>query len=184
MLAPILDAHCRHAFLSPQEILNIKDQVARYAAQEADRRGYVEGAGWAHTAAHTADTLDELARCEELGREDLLDLLAAVYRLIADEEQVYRHEEDERLSVAVARIAGRRVLTMEDWKAWLERLVSFVMEPRTFPSRMAARVNVKNLLCSVFFRLRREDGVPGVDPHQTAELIDQVDRALASIAPF
>lgn len=184
LLAPIIDAHCRHPFLTSEEVKHLKEQVLLYAGRETDLRGYVEGPGWAHAVAHTSDTLDELARCRELDREDLLDLLAGVYRFIANEDQVYHHEEDERMSVAVARILGRRLLTSEDWKEWLDSLVAFAIALRPFPQKMYARVNVKHLLRSLYFRLRREGGVPGADQDQTAALVQDIEQALASVAPF
>ncbi len=66
VIALIVDAHRRHAFLTSGELHRVKDEIEDYLCRERDVRGYVDGKGWAHAVAHAADMLAELAQCPEL----------------------------------------------------------------------------------------------------------------------
>lgn len=58
--------HRQQPYLAREEVLAAFDRVLDYFSREVDLRGYVEGKGWAHAVAHTADLLDEFAQCEEI----------------------------------------------------------------------------------------------------------------------
>jgi hypothetical protein len=62
-------------FLTEEDIRNTHERVLTYALEEKDLRGFVTNRGWAHSVAHMADCLDELAKCSLIGREQLEQLL-------------------------------------------------------------------------------------------------------------
>lgn len=63
LLPPILIAHRERNFLPAEKILEVFSRVMEYLDKERDWRGYIPGKGWAHAAAHAADTLDDLVQC-------------------------------------------------------------------------------------------------------------------------
>jgi|CZCB01.1.fsa_nt_gi hypothetical protein len=177
LLALLLDAHRRRPYLQPEEIEYTRQQVLCYLVLERDRRGYVEGHGWAHSVAHAADTLAVLAHLHELQAEDLRDLLFAIRSLAGETGLVYASGEDERLSVAVTAIFHRGLLERSVWEEWLEELVASTREDLPFLEGFRRQLNVKNLLRSVYFRLRRSK-------HESPlrlELVDRIEEALTAV---
>lgn len=61
----------------------------------------MDGKGWAHDAAHGADALDELVRCEEIGQEGLRKVLHAIYNKVCISYYGYIHEEDVIIKINV-----------------------------------------------------------------------------------
>jgi hypothetical protein len=183
LLALIVYAHRQNAFLSKAEILGIKDKVLEYVRREKDRRGYLgELKGWAHAVAHTADVLDELALCSELGAQELSEILDAIARLAAENGIVYAYEEDERLSVAAASVLTRQSLGLEVWSRWIEGLVERVAQEQNFLEGFNRRVNVKHFLRSLFFRLRRTRFQKDLDTAFLDVFVKKVDSALESMS--
>jgi hypothetical protein len=134
-----------------------------YAANEADLRGYVEGRGWAHAAAHTADWLRGLARHPRLGRAGAAALLDAVLALVLRPHGVsFHHGEDARLTAPVVALLGRDLLDDAAVRAALERLAAAAKRwEEPFDMRWyAAQRNARNLLVSVYAALALDRGPP------------------------
>jgi hypothetical protein len=163
----------------------VQQAVLRYAGLEHDLRGYVEDKGWAHAVAHTADALDELARCDEVGREGLLEILETVRYLVIQAPGVFGHDEDERLSVAVMGVLERGILVLSDWGDWLANLVQTAKESgKPFPQSYYCLLNGKHFLRCVYFRVGR--GQPEgkeADP-LVSQLLVEVGRALEQVTRF
>ncbi|HET7577743.1 MAG TPA: DUF2785 domain-containing protein [Bacillales bacterium] len=157
LVALILYADKEQAFLSEKEVFQAKRDLLSYTAREKDVRGYVEGKGWAHSAAHTADALDELAQSQWMGAGDLKEMLAAIQSKILTAEMVYSHNEDERLALPVMAIFQRELLDESmilDWIGNFQALMEKEQEVLTAQEGMNLRLNVRNFLRSVYFRLR------------------------------
>lgn len=144
--------HRQDAYLTPGELRNIKDSIIDYMDREKDVRGYVEVGGWAHSAAHSADTVDELAQCEELGREELLQILQAVQKKVCIDYHAYICLEDERLSVAVNSLINRNVLSEAEVAEWIRSFGDIKVE-KIMPQRFYLISNMRNFLNSLFYRL-------------------------------
>lgn len=109
-------------FLEVTEIQALLDKMLAYLAAEADLRGYVEGTGWHHAVAHTADVLKFLARNSKTTADDHLRILNAIAdKLTAPVKHIYVHDEDERLVRAVVDIVQRGLLDKAAFVAWLGR---------------------------------------------------------------
>lgn len=163
IVALILIADRSHAFLDRAEVLQIKERLIDYFSKELDRRGYVEGKGWAHSIAHTADAMDELARHELMEANDLIELLETIQRKLFWEEGVYIHNEDERLALAAFAILSRRKLKDDRILQWIENFQHRLEREKATSSNlqhMYMRLNVRNFLRSLFFRLRFEACCP------------------------
>lgn len=121
-VAAALYRHTHTPFLSDAEVATTATRLFEYGRRERDLRGYVEGKGWAHAAAHLADALDELAQCEAVGAADLAAILAVVGETATTTETVYAHGEDDRMATAVLTVLDRDVLdeaTVREWVASL-----------------------------------------------------------------
>ncbi len=181
VVALLLDSHRRRPFLKPAEVKYAHERVLAYAAQERDFRGYTAGKGWAHAAAHTADALDELARCTELDAGDLTALLVTIRSLVGN-GVAYQHQEDERLSVAVMGVMTSRVFSPEALAAWVDSFAPLVDAPGEFPESYYRRVNVIHFLRSLYFRLRRPS--TDLDPDLKSALLAHIDEVLTAITRF
>ena len=152
VVSVVLNAHLRHPFLADNELQVIKKKILRYLSKERDFRGFVPGKGWAHAAAHTADTLSELLQCPSLEKSDLQELFAAIKGLVQNSETVYTWEEDERLVTALLSGWQREEISPEEAANWLERLAPGEGEELPFPAGYRRFVNSKQFLRSLYFR--------------------------------
>ncbi|OPJ56633.1 DUF2785 domain-containing protein [Clostridium oryzae] len=152
ILALIIYKHREQNFLSEKALYEVKNRLLEYMNNEKDVRGFVEGRGWAHSAAHTADAVDEIVRCSCFNKEDLMDVLAAIKAKVCIGYYVYIDEENERLITAVEGILGRGMLSNEEILCWLQEFT----EERPFSDKIIKyhlKVNVKDFLRSLYFRL-------------------------------
>ncbi|MBN2899882.1 MAG: DUF2785 domain-containing protein [Clostridia bacterium] len=155
IVAALVYYHRQHGLFNVEEIKAIYEKVCRYFREEMDLRGYVDVQGWAHSAAHTADAIDELAMCDELNQEHLINLLELIKEKIATPSYVYVHEEDERMVTAVVNVIKRSLLSDEALIAWLR---SFA-EREAFESYIKnfnSRLNIKHFMRSLYFRLLKD----------------------------
>lgn len=177
LLALLVYRHRQSPYLELANLLQIKNAIIEYSGQETDRRGYVPGPGWAHSAAHTADLLDELAQCPELGLPDCLDLLGAIGQLATNPYCGYAHNEDDRMSIAAISIFKRSLLNLDDWSRWLDNLASPDIFSQPFPNGYYARTNVRLFLNSFSYRLRF---LPGTI-NQRTPLLTEIDATLSKV---
>jgi Protein of unknown function (DUF2785) len=142
--------HRQRPFLSPTEVRKTLDIVLDYFAQENDLRGFVEGKGWAHAVAHTADLLDELALCTEIDRPGLRRILDAIHAKAAAAGTVYAAEEDERLAYATLSLLSRGLIDHSVVEAWVK---SFAPIERVGDWRQR-HLNTKHFLRSLYFQAK------------------------------
>lgn len=90
---------------------------------ERDVRGYVEVKGWDHSAAHTADALDELVQCICFNKIDLLDVLNSIKAKICIGYYVYVDEESERMVTVVVNSFNRKILSDLEMIEWLQGFI-------------------------------------------------------------
>jgi hypothetical protein len=194
----ILEEDNLRPFLSEAEVRSWLERALAYLADERDLRGYVPGKGWAHSAAHTADTLWVLSRSRYLGAPELERLLAAVAnKIVTPVAHIYLHLEDERLAAAVSSALRRDLLELPFLSAWLDRLAHPVGEKRWIetvddPAQAAAYHNARNFLRSLHIQLVLGVRVPSYHsnpayfkraPALRDQLLPLVEGALRALAP-
>lgn len=139
--------------LTEEEVLQIFDKTLDYTKREKDMRGYVEVKGWAHSTAHTADLLDELACCSTIAYPHLLQLLKAIKEKICQHHMTYIDNEDERLVRAVQSILERKMISHDDFNNWL---YSFEEEiEKDFMKGRHINHNIKQFLRSLYFAIKK-----------------------------
>jgi hypothetical protein len=164
--------HRQQPFLTPDEVRAALDKVLDYFARENDLRGYVEGKGWAHAVAHTADVLDEFALCTEIDRAGLLRILDAIRIKASTAETIYTAEEDERLAYATLSLLSRDLLSESEVADWIK---SFAPIERVGEWRQR-HLNTKNFLRSLYFQAKYR--------HITEWIGAPIDETLYAITRF
>jgi Protein of unknown function (DUF2785) len=119
-LAAIVDADIQSSFLTVGEIGELLFLALKGFAEELDWRGYVPGNGWAHSVAHSADLLGNLASHHFVGEEQLISILTAIsQKLQTPEAPVLSHHEPSRLAFAVFVALQREVVSIDFVESWL-----------------------------------------------------------------
>jgi hypothetical protein len=152
VVATIIYRHRNNKFLSGDELLKAFQTVIQFYTEDQDVRGYVEEKGWAHGAAHGADALDEFARCNEIGREDLLIIIDAIYKKVNIGHYGYVHFEEERMITAVKAVLSRSILSSAEVEAWIRSFCNFE-KTGIYQEDMVKEVNINAFLKSLYFRL-------------------------------
>jgi hypothetical protein len=126
---------------------------------ERDLRGYMRGKGWAHAVAHTADALDEFVQCNEISRDDLINILNLIAEVASTEKAVYICGEDERLAFAVVNAFKREELTKTDKQGWLESFTPLVHRAGSTPDPEGYQsfINIKHFLRTLYFLLLKSE---------------------------
>lgn len=180
----ILGRHREKPFLMPDQIHAVKERVFIYLEREKDRRGYVPGNGWAHAVAHAADVLDDLALCTELGAGDLREILRLAAATLTEPRFVYTHDEPERMSIAVFAVLSRQVLSEAEVKGWLEGVAAAPDQYEVMLERFYCRMNLKQFITSLYFRLSRPANLERITPEWRNFLQSACEEALTSLSPY
>ncbi|VAW41802.1 FIG01226434: hypothetical protein [hydrothermal vent metagenome] len=182
----ILIQHRKRPFLMPHELRELKVKLLDYLEREQDLRGFVveDDKGWAHAVAHAADGLDDLVQCQEMGSEELLEILQAIQRKVAEPKVMFVHAEDERLVTAVIAILGRKLLKQPDVKAWFDEFVPLAQQKEPFPDCYRQAQNVKNFLRSLYFRARKPETAVQIGENSAVTLAALVEKTLQTISLF
>ncbi|MFC0190180.1 DUF2785 domain-containing protein [Fictibacillus aquaticus] len=151
--------HNEHPFLSETVFHNVKEKVLSYARGENDIRGYVDEKGWAHSVAHMADCLDELAINHATTKADLTDILHIAQLKLMEPRKVFDTEEDERMVTAVCAVMKRGLHTREELLTWLESWSDY-KKTEDYNQNYTLKINTKHFLRSLYFRL---DGTYAVE---------------------
>jgi hypothetical protein len=172
IVALIIYVHREEKFLSEKELYAAKEKLVEYMFNEKDVRGYVEEKGWAHSAAHTADALDELAQCHSFDKTDLMDIMNAIRAKVYTGYHVFIDEESERMVTAVESVINRKVFGNAEIIEWLQ--VFKIEKPETKGVEYYhLKVNVKEFLRSLYFRF--------LDKEDSQFIIEEVKRLLSGL---
>ena len=162
IVALIIKKHREENFLAKEELYEVKDKLIEYMNNEQDVRGYVEVKGWAHSAAHTADALDELVQCSYITKKDLLDILNSIKAKVCIGYYVYIEEESERMITAVENSFNRNMLSDSEITEWLYEF-KLQNTKASYIENMHLNVNVKGFLRALYFRLLYQDKFNGIN---------------------
>lgn len=161
LLATITGREFKQPFLSPEETLMLLDALLIYLSAEQDLRGYVDGKGWVHAVAHTADALLYLSQSQHLGGQRLGAMMMAIARRVtAQVEHIFNHDEDERLAMVVMGILERNLLDNAFLSVWLDTFVEAVADAGWDMQHHAQIQNIKNFLRSLYFHLALTPDMP------------------------
>lgn len=154
IIALILYSHNQNPFLPEHVIVETKNIIIEYYTKEIDLRGYIDNKGWAHSAAHGADVIDELAQSTVLGKEDLQKLLTTLKLKICHGKYVYIDGEPDRISVAARSILMRNEIDKDDIVLWLESFKKNNLTSDSSIEQYHQKINITNFLKSLYFVLK------------------------------
>ncbi|MNB80928.1 hypothetical protein D3C75_276960 [compost metagenome] len=171
----VFTRHKESPFLLQEQIHQIKESVCNSLRKERDYRGYDESKGWAHAIAHGADALDELAQCSGLDGSDLSTILSLVHEKITITDRIYADGEDERLVRPIVSVLNRNLLSRAAVEQWIRSFADVEKSPEFLPA-FRQRVNIKNFLKSLYFRVKyyklHDDLCPAIE--QTLYTVEPV----------
>lgn len=172
VVALIINEHRKEDFLSEEVLYEVKDKLIEYMLNERDVRGYVEVKGWAHSAAHTADALDELVQCDCFNKSDLADVLNSIKVKVCIGHYVYIDEESERMVTTVESAFSRKALSNSEIVQWLREFI--IENPKnSYMDNFHLKVNIKGFLRSLYFRL--------LDKEDSNFIIEEIKKILSRI---
>jgi hypothetical protein len=145
----VLDVPNARRALHPEDIAAARSAVLRYTYEERDRRGYVPGQGWAHTAAHTADALGALGL--DPGVDDTGPILDAL-RHLATLPDPLAFGEDDRIAWAAFQLVRSGRVTDGACRVWLKEFQP-VPHGEDVAAAVLADANAAHVLRSFYFRL-------------------------------
>ncbi|MBM6618141.1 DUF2785 domain-containing protein [Bacillus suaedaesalsae] len=163
VIAVILHHNLTHSFLDASTIIKIKDALIKYTESECDVRGYVHDKGWAHSVAHVADAIDELAKHSQLSYDDFVKLFKVVLTKAIYQATVYQSDESERLVTAAVTILPS--LDNDTILSLIHEIqIKVVDEYRTLPSDLGFNqtINWKQFLTALYFRLNKLELSPNI----------------------
>jgi Protein of unknown function (DUF2785) len=157
ILSVITDYDLEHSFLSGEELSDLITDSLAYFHLEQDWRGFVIGHGWAHSVAHTADVLANLARNPNVDAASLEQILQAIAaKLTTADSPVLAHHEASRLALAAHNVIARGVLPPRTFHTWLDGMPD-TLNPRSQSDLergdVAARANCEAFLSSLYLLL-------------------------------
>lgn len=156
VVALIVNEHRKENFLLEEMLYEVKDKLIEYMLNEGDVRGYVEVKGWGHSAAHTADALDELVQCICFNKTDLIDILNSIKAKVCIGYYVYIDEESERMVTVVENAFNRKIISNSEIVGWLQEFR--IENPKnSYIDNFHLKVNIKGFLRSLYFRLLEKE---------------------------
>lgn len=157
--------------MSGDEIRDLLNKALYYCAAEKDVRGYEDGIGWLHSAAHTADLLKFLARNPKTDAGDHQRILTAIaHKITENRAYVFSHSEYDRLAWVVLDVLARGTLAAELWESWLDQLKVIKQRDngKQGGDQHGPYQNTKHFLRAVYFMLAyQEERNPLLEQVQT-----------------
>lgn len=116
LLVLLLEKHYEEAYLSETEETWIVNTALNYMMREKDKRGLVEGKGWAHAFAHGADLIGTIVKSEYFSFDHtqiVLDILKRAFIEVDD----FLYNEEGRFSKASLFIIQSKKISYEEMTA-------------------------------------------------------------------
>lgn len=155
----------RFGFMPEASTHTLLDEARNYLIAERDHRAYIEGKGWANACSHTAELLKFLARNPIIQSEDakrIIDTIAE--KVIMQTNQVYHHDEDERLAQVVMAVMDLSLLTTYELEDWLKHFrdwnTAHSLKDDYNPISHATYQNIKNFLRSLYIQMQLVESIP------------------------
>ena len=154
VLNPILTVHEEKPFLKDHQLEYFRERMLDYINREQDFRGYHPEHGWAHAFAHWSDCTYFLT----YGLEDPKPVMHKTLQMIQDKyidaSIPLSREEDERLTTNIIyTYVDEKMISPDEYITWINGF-NRVLEIEDRTQKYTAAVNVKNLLRSMYFRMK------------------------------
>ncbi|OPH47042.1 hypothetical protein BC351_40410 [Paenibacillus ferrarius] len=159
LIALLLIRDNRDQYLTENKVRKIMNTLITYCKSEKDYRGYVEGKGWAHAAAHISDALDECVRNRYVGLEECKLVWSGLNSILESAPEVFSSEEDERIATTVTAMVELGKVPLSVICEWLMDVKLPTVNELT---RRHSRINFKHFTRCLMIRLS-EKGLLGAE---------------------
>jgi hypothetical protein len=154
LIALILIRDNSNKFLNREKYEQMIEKIGSYCDLENDYRGYIEGKGWAHAPAHIADVIDECMKNSYTALNECSKLWNALLVLTEGASEVFKAEEDERISLAAVTMIELKKVQLPVFIEWLDKKEELIGRDITSKKR---RINFKHLIRCLYFRLSEKE---------------------------
>ncbi|MBC2376694.1 DUF2785 domain-containing protein [Listeria welshimeri] len=149
IIALLLENNKIHAFLNDKEIEKIFILLNELLKKEQNMLSFVEGKGWSHCIAHTADALDELIYQPTIKNSDVKIIMNSISDFYKTNTVILTGEEDERLSNIIITALFMKKISYEEVTNWLITLAESI--PNLFPE--IPLINIKQFTQTLLIKL-------------------------------
>jgi len=172
IIASLLNADAKSLFLTKADYNKVLDKSIEYIEGEKDTRGYVEGKGWAHAIAHSADLLLALVKHPSFDTKTFPTILETM-KICFFKEAAYADAEDRRF-ILVFKAMQEKGFTDAAFDTWIRGIFyrlseKFKMEGFSYGYYRVV-TNVENFMKSLYFRFKAD----GESMHLRVLLFDSV----------
>lgn len=167
-LVIVVYRHRQQKWLSEKQLMSIYQKFMEYFVLETDYRGYIDGVGWAHSVAHSADLFLQLFGCDEFTEKEISEMLDVIQARFTEYNEVYICHEDDRMVRAIMIGLKRNILLKEAIIEWLERFAQYEKRNQ-YPQDYYCKANIKNLLRALYFAM-----VDDVDMQELSVVVKDV----------
>lgn len=148
--------HNEKSILSDEFFIEVVDSFIEYYKKETDYRGYVEGVGWLHSIAHSADMFTQIVQNESITEGKVIDIFEAIKSKFMIRDYMFNHEEDERSINALEKAIRLNKVNSNYVKSFITDMGSFE-KGTVFPDAYNILRNVKCFLRSLYFRFLNDE---------------------------
>lgn len=153
LVNPILFYHLDNNFLDYEMIMKTKDALLRFLIEEKDLRSMENHIGWIHPIAHVSDGIHAILNCDGINEDICMEFLKAIEDKLCEGKVVFSGEEYERMiNFVYYDIIKEKLLSEECICKWLLNFEK-VLDIKDRYSKFRAKVNAKNFIRSLYFRL-------------------------------
>lgn len=149
IIALLLENNKIHAFLNDKEIEKIFILLNELLKKEQNMISFVEGKGWSHCIAHTADALDELIYQPTIKNSDVKIIMNSISDFYKTNTVILTGEEDERLSNIIITALFMKKISYEEVTNWLITLAESI--PNLLPE--IPLINIKQFTQTLLIKL-------------------------------
>ncbi|MBC1251802.1 DUF2785 domain-containing protein [Listeria welshimeri] len=149
IIALLLENNKIHAFLNDKEIEKIFILLNELLKKEQNMLSFVEGKGWSHCIAHTADALDELIYQQTIKNSDVKIIMNSISDFYKTNTVILTGEEDERLSNIIITALFMKKISYEEVTNWLITLAESI--PNLLPE--IPLINIKQFTQTLLIKL-------------------------------
>ncbi|MBC1645247.1 DUF2785 domain-containing protein [Listeria welshimeri] len=149
IIALLLENNKIHAFLNDKEIEKIFILLNELLKKEQNMLSFVEGKGWSHCIAHTADALDELIYQQTIKNSDVKIIMNSISDFYKKNTVILIGEEDERLSNIIITALFMKKISYEEVTNWLITLAESI--PNLLPE--IPLINIKQFTQTLLIKL-------------------------------
>ncbi|HZK60996.1 MAG TPA: DUF2785 domain-containing protein [Anaerovoracaceae bacterium] len=170
----VLFTHHKEPFLPQETILQIANNVLILLEQEKDLRGYIQGNGWGHCIAHSADCIAQLVKDPQLEVNWHAKFMRTIISKVLEADFIYTGDECERLAGPAAEIILRRSSSKLVLDEFFDDLISTRKRDGIHPQQFFRFVNARDFLRGIYFYLRNQTS--------PQDLIGWIDQKLFEIS--